>query len=131
MERLTRISLETAKLAQELGYSWKSDINYYYFEGKLVRDWLIPPFGNQEAYLAPEQELLSKWLRDIKYLSLNVFRGSVSIKWEVNNIIEILNNDYDSYYRIDDMDEKYFNTYEEAKEESLIILLNYIKENMK
>lgn len=64
MERLQRITYEVAKLAYELGYSWKEDINYYYFEDKLVRDYFVPPFGNQATYLAPNVYLLADWIRE-------------------------------------------------------------------
>ena len=120
MERLTRISLETAKLAQELGYSWKSDINYYYFEGKLVRDWLIPPFGNQEAYLAPEQDLLAKWLRDVHKIYIGIlYKDYEENKYE-------LNLNYDR--KIGGIYKEIYSTFEEAVENGIKESLLYLKE---
>ena len=69
-----RISLETAKLAKEVGFNWR--VQFYYSHKNIINDDGANLANyNQEGLKtlsAPTQGLLQKWLREVHYLMIVV-----------------------------------------------------------
>ena len=71
MNKLAFCSLEVSALAKELGFNWESDFDYYYTSGNPVpQPFLYLEIGYGTDILAPTQQLLVQWLRDLHDLHI-------------------------------------------------------------
>ena len=126
------ITKETAKLAKQAGFDWEVNSYLSYYGNcpdnphwavsvqQEYKDWNNYKFKHiLEAYSAPTQSVLQRWLREIKGISVEVCHvivwvegGTLGIKWCYR--ICYLNFNESDILSSDD-----FNTYEAALEASL------------
>ena len=112
----TRITFETAKLAKEKGFKWKSKKGYLENGSLGISHYSDYCENDNEDYptkfSAPTQSLLSKWLRE-KY---NLYTESqMYIEEGLYKFKYVIKSDFE--YNLIVLKEKYnFSTYEEAYE---------------
>ena len=135
---LQLVNKETAVLAKELGFDWNCK-NAYNSEGKressrdftgeetFTKEDIQNAFDNEYiVYLAPEQELLAKWLRDVHKTHIEVlFNGSESFYYWIKELIPF-GKEIDSTME----EECNWKTYEEAMEAGLKVALEDLGEKL-
>ena len=122
MNRLQICSKEVSLLARELGYSWKEDYPYYYTdytkESVTLNPFLLDL--HEIPILAPQQELLKKWLRDVK-------KYFIIIRPKIKDFTEQTFG-WENNFNFDKKDFPLFDTYENALEDGLLNCLKIIKQ---
>jgi len=125
------INFDTAKLAKEKGFDWKSKC--YHSDGSFQdRDFLVnynhSMFKSDDEYLisAPTQSLLQKWLREIHKIEI-----SIEPVWENESKKKTNYIPWVAYTKeeecLEDEEPVYFESYEDALEIGLQEALNTIK----
>lgn len=112
------ISLETAKLAKEKGFDWKTEQSWSYIIGVDGKHFLN--YNIYKGYSAPTQAFLQKWLRE-RPTPIIVTPITDFVAWEV----EILNPDTGTI-SIDKVNDRWIDSYEAALETGLLAALNTI-----
>ncbi|HMT01853.1 MAG TPA: hypothetical protein PKD00_00850 [Burkholderiales bacterium] len=125
-----RISLETAKLAKEVGFNWKVQF-YYNHKNTLSDDGANLANYNQEGLKtlsAPTQNFLQKWIREVHNLHIHIdttphFDEMESHRSKYKSLVKI---PFQSYKWTTG---KYYlgNTYEEVLESGIYEALLLIK----
>lgn len=65
------ILIETARLAKEKGFGWET-FRYYEDDGHLSNFWGNNNYNRiPDAFSAPTQSLLQKWLREVHKININ------------------------------------------------------------
>ena len=117
------ISIETAKLAKEKGLN--ISVSSYFSEdgfGLRERQPLLNYNDRIITISAPTQSLLQKWLREEHKLHLDMWYNFFTCRWRNEAIINIITQE-----NYDFLDEKEYDTYEEALEVGLEQALKLIK----
>ena len=110
---------EVAKLAKEKGFpqdvfgTCEMKSSCYLEDGRFYKDGCIYPIEN--AYTAPTQSLLQRWLREEKGYYVYPFFDNESGRWTW--ICRELTGD--KWIQLLDFEERYFDTYELALEDAL------------
>lgn len=115
------ITLETAKLAKEVGFNEESNfISYYNVDGKIIDGHKAFCGDFEEIALAPYQSVLHKWLREKQSIYIDIYTDT--------NVNEILGFDVKlKSWRFPPIYVDVFLSWEEALENGLQEALKLIK----
>jgi len=130
------IELETAKFAKQAGFDWEINSYLSYYGNcpdnphwavsiqQEYKDWNNYKFKHiHEAYSAPTQSVLQRWLREIKNIHIQImFDSSITVnKYYVIIKIKDVTKTKNIYYNflMRDNHISYFDTFEDALEAGL------------
>jgi hypothetical protein len=115
------IEFETAKLAKEKGFEDPNNLAYYNETG----EYKVAPWGaiEEKEYSAPTQSLLQKWLRDVHNLHIAIY--PITSHWEMDVRDCDMTKSVHSSPKLD-IQNKHFETYEQALEAGLLGALKLI-----
>lgn len=121
----TYVSLEAAKLLKEAGFDW--DCLLRYWEDTGATEWfgntqIANPYGD-DTIAAPTLEVAQRWLREVKFKSIEVTSNSEGWVFSMyNHKLPVDHTWIKGCYEL-------YNTYEEALEAGIKKCLNLILEN--
>lgn len=120
----TLIERETAILAKEKGFDWKSPATLNIYEDDSASIGSYEYVRNSELlktqYALPSQSLLQKWLREEHHLSIEIKTPDRGQPWWIAEIHKV--GGYGNHFNSDDQ----YPSYEQALEAALVQALKLI-----
>lgn len=114
------VSFEIAKLLKEKGFNWSTDKQYNL--DKIVAEYNITDRSRHpEKYLdAPTIQMVMKWLREVHHYYIQVMLDSWACGGHMGYYVVIQKTDSNFEMMLqDDIDEVFYQTYEESCEAAI------------